>query len=208
MEIINLTDKIRYYKNLDLNAKEVIDEINKSKQWFPYTNGYNPDGTECESAVKGESLSINIDSSFSKVYSSILKVFVECINDYLLSNNDQIDIGNLDINPIDADGNKRPAHILIRKYFPGTTMSEHHDAILSMNEGGYTALLYFNDDYEGGELMFNKENISVKPNSGSLIIFPEKTSHEVLLVKEGNRYMTTGYIFRKYPEYLPHAINT
>lgn len=204
MEIINLTDKIRYYKNLDLNAKEVIDEINKSEQWFAYTNGYNPDGTECESAVKGESLAINIDSSFSKVYSSILKVFVECINDYLLSNNDQIDIGNLDINPIDSDGNKRSTHMLIRKYFPGTIMSAHEDAVLAMNEGGYTALLYLNDDYEGGELMFNKENISVKPFAASLIIFPEKTLHEVLLVKEGNRYMTTGYIFRKYPEYMAH----
>lgn len=204
MEIVDLTSSIRQYKNVDLNVKEILEEINKSQNWHFYTNGYNPDGTECESAVKGESLRINPESNFSELYSKILKVFTECISDYLLYKNDNIPIGNLDINTVDANGNEKRSYMLVRRYFPGSKMSSHEDGILTVNDGGYTALLYLNDDYEGGEIMFTEENISVKPSAGSLIIFPERTLHEVLLVKEGNRYMTTGYIFRKYPEYIPH----
>lgn len=204
MEFIDLTNNIRQYKNIDLNVKDVLDEIDKSENWYFYTNGYNPDGTECESAVKGEMLRVDPDSNFSELYSKILKVFIDCISDYLSSKNDNISLGNLDINTVDSDGNDKKAYMLLRRYFPGSRMSSHEDAILPMNGGGYTALLYLNDNYEGGEIMFTEENISVKPSAGSLIIFPERTVHEVLLVKEGNRYMTTGYIFRKYPEDIPH----
>lgn len=199
MNIVKLTDKIWQYKDLDLDVAYILDKLNNTPEynsWFDYTNGFLLDGSEYESLVKGEAICIYPESEF---YNIILNTMISCIQDYLSSNNDSINIGNLDINPIDANGNKRSTHMLIRKYLPGTTMSAHEDAILPMNGGGYTVLLYLNDDYDGGELKFNNEGFAVKPSAGSLLIFPERIEHEILLLKNGERYMTAAYIFREYP---------
>jgi len=198
MNIVKLTDKIWNYQNLDLDTNFIINELNdenRSSNWFDYTNGFLLDGTEYEATVKGEAICVFPDS---KVFKEIFNVIKQCVENYLELNNDPIDIGNLDINPIDSKGNTRSTHVMIRKYLPGTTMTPHHDAILS-NGGGYTILLYLNDDYEGGELNFNDENFSVKPPASSILIFPERTMHEILFLKSGKRYMTAAYIFKKYP---------
>ncbi len=61
----------------------------------------------------------------------------------------------------------------------------------------YTGLLYFNDNYIGGELFFKEDNISIKPKSGSLVIFPSKKVHEVKLLLDGDRYLVSSYLYRK-----------
>lgn len=38
--------------------------------------------------------------------------------------------------------------------------------------GHMSALIYLNDDYEGGEIVFPKQNLTIKPKSGMLIAFP------------------------------------
>ena len=65
----------------------------------------------------------------------------------------------------------------------------------------YSAVLYLNDDYEGGETIILKENsdeieIENKPKKGSLIIFrsDESCLHGVKKVTKGNR-LTLGMWF-------------
>jgi hypothetical protein len=43
-------------------------------------------------------------------------------------------------------------------------------------------LIYLNDDYEGGELVFNDYDMIIKPEPGDLVIFPNHYMHEVLKV--------------------------
>ena len=58
-----------------------------------------------------------------------------------------------------------------------------------------TTLLFVNDDFNGGELMFNylynskQEQVVLKPKRGQMVVFPSNPifSHEVLHVKEGLR---------------------
>ena len=38
--------------------------------------------------------------------------------------------------------------------------------------GHMSVLIYLNDDYEGGEIVFPKQNFKIKPKSGMLIAFP------------------------------------
>jgi hypothetical protein len=46
------------------------------------------------------------------------------------------------------------------------------------------ALIYLNNEYEGGEIKFNDYDIEFKPNVGDLVIFPNHYIHEVLIVKK------------------------
>ena len=64
-----------------------------------------------------------------------------------------------------------------------------------------TCLVYLNEDYEGGELIFNTVRddsghvIKLKPKTGELIIFPSdiRFMHEVLNVTMGQRYSIVGW---------------
>jgi predicted 2-oxoglutarate/Fe(II)-dependent dioxygenase YbiX len=49
---------------------------------------------------------------------------------------------------------------------------------------------YLNDDYEGGELFFDKLNIKIKPKAGDLYLFPSSYiySHAAMPVISGKKY--------------------
>ena len=64
----------------------------------------------------------------------------------------------------------------------------------------YAAILYLNDDYEGGELFFENVGLEIKPERGSLLVFPgtEEFSHGVNTVKSGPiRYVIVGFFKEK-----------
>jgi hypothetical protein len=62
----------------------------------------------------------------------------------------------------------------------------------------YAAILYINDDYKDGTLFFkNKKNSDLRPQPGTLLIFPgnEEYEHGVRHVGEGPiRYVTVGFM--------------
>jgi hypothetical protein len=53
-----------------------------------------------------------------------------------------------------------------------------------------SGILYLNDDYKGGEIFFPDQNLTIKPDAGSLIVFEGHFSkpHGVKEVKSGPRY--------------------
>lgn len=59
------------------------------------------------------------------------------------------------------------------------------------------ALIYLNDEYDGGELYFPEYNIQIKPKTGDLVIFPCHFLHEVKKISNGERYtLPLFYSFR------------
>jgi hypothetical protein len=61
----------------------------------------------------------------------------------------------------------------------------------------YAAILYLNDDYVDGELIFKNNDLQLRPKPGSLLIFPgnEEFEHGVKHVGEGPiRYVLVGFI--------------
>ncbi|NBP55379.1 hypothetical protein EBU71_02360 [bacterium] len=75
------------------------------------------------------------------------------------------------------------------KYGPGQHFQEHHDHGYSYN-CVVSLVGYFNDDYEGGELFFSRQNLMLKPKAGDLYIFPSNYiyPHRAMPVKSGIKY--------------------
>lgn len=75
------------------------------------------------------------------------------------------------------------------KYNPGQHFQIHSDHgysyICTLSSVGY-----INDDYEGGELWFDKFNLKIKPKAGDLYLFPSSYiySHASLPVTSGTKY--------------------
>ena len=97
----------------------------------------------------------------------------------------------------DKTKNAIPNHITrnycIRKYRVGGGMGPHIDrnVLNPKNSMDWTSLIYLNDNYEGGELVFDDLGYSIKPSAGSIVFLPCLISHSVNEVLSGNK----TYIF-------------
>jgi hypothetical protein len=60
----------------------------------------------------------------------------------------------------------------IKKYDIGQGLGHHADQYDGNFRLRYSMVLYLNDDYEGGDLIFKNHDIVIKPEAGSLVIFP------------------------------------
>jgi len=78
---------------------------------------------------------------------------------------------------------------------PHSDNGEHKDSKYVTR--GY--VLYYNDNYDGGEIVYVNKNISIKPKAKMLVCHPgsEEYRHGVSKVYNGTRYMTTGFIFER-----------
>jgi predicted 2-oxoglutarate/Fe(II)-dependent dioxygenase YbiX len=84
----------------------------------------------------------------------------------------------------------------ISKYRPGASMGPHVD---DYGQDGVSTLMsavvYLNDDYEGGELRFPEQDVTIKPEAGSIIVFPsvEPFYHQSMPLKTGTKYMVPAF---------------
>jgi len=75
------------------------------------------------------------------------------------------------------------------KYGPGQHFQEHHDHGFSYN--CVVSLVAFpNDNYEGGELYFRLQDVTIKPKAGDLYVFPSNFMypHRAMPVTSGTKY--------------------
>lgn len=56
---------------------------------------------------------------------------------------------------------------------------------------------YLNDNFTGGETYFDRQDVKVKPRSGSVLVFPAYFTHphESLPVLDGEKYAFTSWLF-------------
>lgn len=89
--------------------------------------------------------------------------------------------------------------ISLQRYMINDALGEHtddHDGHAANNEKVFCGLvLYYNDEYQGGELNYPKLNIIHKPKAGSLLIHGGKILHGTLPVKSNSvRYISTMFV--------------
>ena len=75
------------------------------------------------------------------------------------------------------------------RYGEGQHFQEHHDHGYSYN-CVVSVVSFPNDDYEGGELYFRLQNVTVKPKAGEMYVFPSNFMypHRAMPVKSGVKY--------------------
>lgn len=89
----------------------------------------------------------------------------------------------------------------IQRMQPGVELKSHFDQNTDPSIG-YASIIYINNDYADGELYFVNKNFTIKPDPGTLIIFPgtKEYEHGVKTVGEGPvRYVLPGFI--KYKDF-------
>lgn len=89
------------------------------------------------------------------------------------------------------DGFKYFSGYIATKYVPGVGMNTHIDSNVEEEMG---ALMYLNNDYEGGELTYTDPagNLkTIKPKAGDMVYCPSWYPHGVNKVTNGNRYFFT-----------------
>jgi predicted 2-oxoglutarate/Fe(II)-dependent dioxygenase YbiX len=90
----------------------------------------------------------------------------------------------------------------VRKWdFPMKGMSPHrdftHDGDGNVVQVEYTLCGYLNDDYEGGLIEFPESNVSLKPPTGSAIVFPSNELHQVTDLIDKDRYMWSSFVYKR-----------
>jgi hypothetical protein len=79
----------------------------------------------------------------------------------------------------------------------GTEMPPHNDlgANMEFPNRNFAAIVYLNDDYQGGELMFPDLDFGIKGHTGELIIFRgDSIMHGVNKINSGNRYTIASWL--------------
>lgn len=81
-------------------------------------------------------------------------------------------------------------NFVINKYDTGIEMGPHVDWNENNPNLQYSYVVYLNDNYKGGEIHFTNQDIIIKPEAGSIVLFPstEPYQHRVLPIIEGNKY--------------------
>lgn len=193
-----LESNIYYYKNIVKNPKAFVEEIERldsllqeSSQISKWQIWKASDTDRVYGSYKNALFSnskdtTDVDRRCAYVSDIIKKIADFCSKDFCEKTN--IEQGFL------------PDPFSIRKYNTDVSMGQHTDS--GDNNGILTPtismVMYLNDDYDGGEINFINQNISIKPEAGSLILFPshEPYLHDPRPVLKGNKYMIPLFWFK------------
>jgi hypothetical protein len=195
-EVQELAPKIFYFTNAIAEPKTLVELVEKSDQdesidtdfiskWRPW-NSSNNDGTVYgyEKMLDADYKKIGKTPSPKELYllNSVLANMKFCAAKYKEYNNIEEDV-NIDTNSA------------IKKYNVGSLMGAHADQYDGDLKLRYSLVAYLNDDYQGGEIAFPNHNVVLKPQAGSIVIFPssEPYLHESKELISGTKYMCPGF---------------
>lgn len=169
-------------KNYIQYNKELITAANNVGKWTEATLANSPDNIYRDSKMRSSKNMLVSKESHPdfKVYEELLKDSLHaCVQLYLMFN---------PFAKVTADTGYE-----LLKYDVGGQFGEHVDIIPGHPQWGYrrlSAVVYLNDDCEGGEIAFSRHELTLKPPAGSVLIFPSDFTypHASLPVKSGTKY--------------------
>jgi hypothetical protein len=180
MNISRLDDNIYYYTNIfdDLKAYMLLVE-NSDLLWKDWLSS---DGENFYGSYIGGNYTLE-----DNLLNPIKGVIHKCLSDY-------VEKTNLTFGWI-------PEFYKIQKYSTGAYMGPHVDSIDKTADKSPTIsiVIYLNDDYEGGNICFPEQGLDIKPEAGSMIVFPSYPPyyHDPKPVTKGTKYMCPVFCFKE-----------
>jgi hypothetical protein len=217
LEAIEIYPNILVYKNMfkdvSKSYKILTDSLTETEdrffspwtQWSIFGDYLNPISPSFSMSGKYGNLK-NIETT-TDIQENQKNFAIEMMENFHLVTEDYIKRYNIDVDlndtSIDEDGNSvqtwRWTGGTIGKYHVSTEdtqvgMRYHSDYMREQGSSpGYkfviTCTIYFNDDYDGGEIDFAMGNklVKYKPEAGDLLVFP--SGHPDYLTEEGKPYL-------------------
>jgi len=89
---------------------------------------------------------------------------------------------------------KEPPQLL--RYGVNQKFHDHIDDHPALGVRRVSLSLYLNDNYDGGEIIFPRFNLKIKPKANQLILFPSSYvyNHEIVPVTHGERYVVVQWM--------------
>jgi len=192
-----VADKIVHFPYALKNAADIVEFLETAESiaagdWVPWISGgevntyqygllkeLSPDRNQLESNIK---VRTQTETIISNIYEALDSSFYAYYTYLGFPEKDALSWST-------GYRHQRLDHIAIKKYFENEQLGPHPDSE-STDPIEYTASIYFNDDYEGGELGFPDHGVFVKPTPGSIVIFPASFLHESKSIKNGVKYVT------------------
>jgi hypothetical protein len=180
-EATDLGNGVWYFTNIYKNLNEIYRVLN-TISWSEW-NRYG-----AEALPLGKSVSIKSDGGPEDVLLNISNlVFHEYCKK---TNNDYMGykvFGSVHLRVWDAPNMGMPLH----------SDFTYNDSSQDKIYPEFTLSYYLTDDYEGGHIEFPEIGVSLKPQAGSVIIFPSTTLHGVTDLVSGNRVNAQEYVFKE-----------
>lgn len=214
MELTRFHENVYYYTNVFEDPQWILDSLNSLDsdedtysaitKWYPWLASDNDDDCFGE---KKDLYYHNKDSVDNPLVPEIIETMKQGVEKICHS---FVKDRKLDIEP-----NISP-FLDMCKYTKGGSLGVHYDGLDGDRSLMYSIVMYFNNDYEGGEISFsiNKDidqnenkpdtNIEdplidfwIKPEPGSAIIFPSTHPyfHQSHPIISGEKYMSTSFMF-------------
>lgn len=170
-----LADRIVLFHNAVKDSKLLTDIADKS-DWVPNTHDGYPDGiTRRFEASISVSRRVPTEEAVLDDLSNVLTEYASIIGS--TEDESSHDLGDT-------------WHGHISKYIPGGRTGVHSDENYTEDNGVYSVILYLNDDYDDGEVVFVDYDVTIKPSIGDVLIFPSYYLHYSSPVLSGNKYMS------------------
>lgn len=194
-----LAKEILYFPNALANPEQVIDFLENSVSaatgnWVPWISHGDSDPHQYGllKEVTPHKLQFETDHQIKEqatlIINSLYDALDSCYLAYYQFRGVDPDVAEAYVKSYKKD---RPSHIAIKKYFDQEALGPHPDWEES-DPVVFTASMYFNDGYSGGDLNFPEEGVSVKPAPGSVVVFPSKALHESLAASGEPKYVTNA----------------
>ena len=210
-------DNIYYITNIIEDPNLFLDSINKSplpwKEWTSSSNYKTTYGNKKTFHPEDlESLNNDDKKNAQLIYNIVQKIIA--------------DIFELIIKDKELDHHHTYSkEVAFSKYIEKSSMGLHCDDYDGITNLKYSIVLYWNNDYDGGEISFlitdkdlrlkenselrvppdvdietvkNKLDLIIKPEQASALVFPSNLPfhHQVHMIKSGERYISTAFILK------------
>ncbi len=172
MELSRPTPEIMLFRNIFSRSTDTIEYVEREK-WVTAQILDDNDSTVTEEA-RDTDISTQLQYN-SSLYSAVFSAFDVAQREYCKHFPLRIRTGT-DFN--------------VLRYGTGQHYKEHVDQGWGCLDRVLSGLLYLNDDFEGGEIYFSNQELTLTPETGMLVLFPSNFlfPHLVKPVTAGWRY--------------------